>query len=176
MVTTIRRARSDRSGHILLDGTGQRILMMDDEAAAILRQANLRGLGLNQRLRPEKPPDFFRRLDVRSTRSVRLPIPGGALVASSRVLHSPEGGAPGSLLVNLSVERPHRLEVIRRVLSLKLSPLQREIALLAGLGSPRSDCGSVIGVSAEALKKHLRAVFAATGASDWDGLTRALGD
>lgn len=170
------RARIDRAGHVLLDDTGQRILMMDAEAAAILRHANLRGLGLRRHPRPETPPDFFRRLDARSGRPLRLPIPGGALVASARALHAPGGDTLGSLLVNLNVERPHRMEVIQRVLSLKLSPLQREIAVLAGLGHPRSDCGPVVGVSAEALKKHLRTVFAATGTSDWDSLAKALGE
>lgn len=168
------RAHIDRAGHVLLDDACQRILMMDAEAAAILSAANLRGVG--QRPRPETPPDFFRRLDARTGRSLRLPIPGGALVASARALRAPCGGTPGSVLVNLNLERPHRMEVVQRVLSLRLSPLQREIALLAGLGHPRSDCGPVIGVSAEALKKHLRAVFAATGASDWKSLARALGE
>ena len=167
------RARIDRAGHVLLDEACQRILMMDEEAASILSAANLKGLG--QRARPATLPDFFRRLDVRTGRSLRLPVPGGALVASARTLHAPRGGPPGSVLVNLNIERPHRMEVVQRVLSLKLSPLQREIALLAGLGHPRSDCGPVIGVSAEALKKHLRTIFAATGTQDWDSLSHALG-
>lgn len=170
------RARIGRSGHVLLDGTGQRILMMDEEATAILRLANLRGLGLRRSPRHEVPPDLFRRLNAGSACPLRLPIPGGALVVSSRILHAPKDGGAGAVLVNLSVELPQRMEVVRRVLSLKLSPLQREIALLAGLGHPRSDCGPVIGVSAEALKKHLRALFAVTGTSDWDSLAKALGE
>jgi hypothetical protein len=36
------------------------------------------------------------------------------------------------------------------------------------------DCATVIGVSHEALKKHLRVIFAATGSQDWDSLGRAL--
>lgn len=168
-------ARTERTGHLLLDAGARRVLMMDAEATSILRDANLRGLGLRQQARLETPPDFLRRLDAHSGQALRLPIPGGALVAAARMLRPPDGAVPDAILVSLERVRPQRMEVVRRVLSLKLSPLQREIALLAGLGHPRSDCGTVIGVSAEALKKHLRAVFAATGARDWDSLAGALG-
>jgi DNA-binding CsgD family transcriptional regulator len=168
------QTRYQRGGHILLDAAGERVLMLDEEAAAILRGSPLRGLGLQRSSRPAAPPDLLRRLDARSGRSVRLPIPGGALVASARILQSP-GGAPDAVLLDLAVERPRCLDVVRRILALKLSPLQREIALLAGLGHPRSDCVRVVGVSPEALKKHLRAVFAATGAGDWESLARVLG-
>lgn len=168
------RTQTGSSGHVLLDLSGQTILMMDADAAIILRQANLRGLGWCRDCPPQAAPEFFRRLDANSGQPLRLPMPGGALVASARPMHS-LGGDPPSVLVNLAVEHPLTLDVIQRVLSLKLSPLQREIALLAGLGHPRADCGPIIGVSSEALKKHLRVAFAATGARDWDSLAKALG-
>ena len=93
-------------------------------------------------------------------------------------MHHPggdHGPATNQLLVELSFHRPRRMEVVRRVLSLPLSPLQREIALLAGLGHARADCVAEIGVGPEALKKHLRVIFSATGAQDWDSLSRTLG-
>jgi DNA-binding CsgD family transcriptional regulator len=168
------QSRTHRGGHILLDAAGTRILMLDQEAAAILRDAPLRGQGLLRSSPPELPRDLLRRLAAQSGRPLRMPIPGGALVASARPLQS-TGGDPAAVLVDLTVERPRRLDVVQRILALRLSPLQREIALLAGLGHPRSDCVRVVGVSPEALKKHLRAVFAATGARDWESLARVLG-
>lgn len=73
-----------------------------------------------------------------------------------------------------------RLEVslvvlaIEQLMLLSLTPLQREIALFAVRGKPRSECETEFGVSAEALKKHLRAIYGVTGVSRWSNLAGAL--
>ena len=77
-------------------------------------------------------------------------------------------------LITLELVQPPRLHVVRRVLELGLSPLQREIALLAGVGGLRRDCERVIGVSNEALKKHLRTIYRTVGVTGWDGLATTL--
>lgn len=169
------------NGHMLLDGSGQRITLMSDPAVALLRNAGQRGMGWRQGTPPEVPPPFVQQLLAQPQRPLHLPVPGGVLVAQLHPMSAPAhdspvpgGSAPDQWLVELALKRPQRIEVVRRVLSLPLSPLQREIALLAGLGHARADCVAQIGVSPEALKKHLRAIFSATGTRDWDSLTRAL--
>jgi hypothetical protein len=134
-------------------------------------------------------------------RSVSLDVPNGRLKATaSRMLTGPalsapapsEGGALGQspaksqrqsgascmpechVLVTLEFFKPARLQVVRGVVGLDLSPLQREIALLAGLGGLRQDCERVIGVSKEALKKHLKSIYCAAGVDNWDSLARSL--
>lgn len=173
----------EQTGHLLIDTEQSRIVLLDDDAVAMLRHANQRGAGINLGQRPDAVPQFLRHLlpqaadRLHRDRQLRLPIPGGALLASARFVHAPDtrqtSGLP-NVLVELRRIQPHRVNVVRKVLSLKLSPLQREIAVLAGLGHPRADCATVIGVSHEALKKHLRVVFAATGTQDWDSLGRTL--
>lgn len=168
-------------GHLLLDGTAQRIVLMNDPALDLLRNAGQRGMGWREGIPPKTPPPWVQRLLAQPDRPLHLPVPGGVLVAQVHPMHAPSpamagpgGGAPPHLLVALSLKRPMRMDVVRRVLALQLSPLQREIALLAGLGHARADCVSRIGVSPEALKKHLRAIFTVTATRDWDDLARAL--
>jgi len=164
-------------GHVVLDAGGQRPLFADEAAAQLLRQANLPGLGLHGAASAAPlalPPDLPRRLGVGPAgAAARIAVPGGWLAAQMSTLHPLAGGA-AQHLVTLRLERPRSVEVARRVLTLPLSPLQREIALLAGLGHARADCQRLAGVGEAALKKHLRAIFAATGASDWDALGQRL--
>lgn len=56
---------------------------------------------------------------------------------------------------------------VDRVSALPLTPLQRRIALFTMGGGERAECGARFGVSAEALKKHLRAIYDASGAANW---------
>jgi DNA-binding CsgD family transcriptional regulator len=55
-------------------------------------------------------------------------------------------------------------------MGLDLTPMQREVAAFAFNGGERKDCADALRVSPEALKKHLRAVFDATGSSRWNDL------
>lgn len=163
-------------GHVVLDAEGRLPLFADEAAAQLLRQANLRGLGL--RAGPVAlPPDLPQRLGLAQPgTAARIAVPGGWLAAGLRTLQPLAGGpgAAGQHLLTLQLERPHSIGVVQRVMALPLSPLQREIALLAGLGHARADSHRLAGVGEAALKKHLRAIFAATGASDWDDLSHRL--
>lgn len=163
-------------GHVVLGAAHQQPLFADAAATQILRQANLPGLGLHGDAtgRAPLPAGLAARLglDPEGT-SARIAVPGGWLVTDLSALQPLAGGAPQHLL-SLQMQRPCSVAVTRRVLTLPLSPLQREIALLAGLGHARADCHRLAGVGEAALKKHLRAIFAATGASDWDDLGQRL--
>lgn len=158
-------------GHVLLHADSLYPVLADATAMQLLRQAQLRGLGVSQKT--TLPADLARLLSVKPGQPSRIPIPQGILQIHAHAMHPPGGGTP-QLLLTLQLQRPRRIDVVRRVLELPLSPLQREIALLAGLGHPRSDCSSHTGVGAEALKKHLRTVLRAAGASDWDSLATTL--
>ena len=70
--------------------------------------------------------------------------------------------------------QPQVVGVIQTISQFKLSPLQGHIALFAARGGRRMDCAAQHGISAEALKKHLREIYAVTGAPDWDALHLAL--
>lgn len=153
---------------------GQRPLYADETAAQLLRQSNLAGLGLHAAAGLVLPPDLPQRLGVaHAGAAARSAVPGGWLAASRLALHALAGG-PAQHLLTLQLQRPLGVEVVRRVLALPLSPLQGDIALLAGLGHARADCHRLAGVSEAALKKHLRAIFAATGAADWEDLMQRL--
>lgn len=115
--------------------------------------------------------------DGAATAQRSLHVPGGQLCATLARMQSvcqPADQPDVQVLVTLELRAPPRLMVVQRVLDLPLSPLQREIALLAGSGGRRGDCESAIGVSQEALKKHLRAIYRVAGVADWDELGRVL--
>lgn len=177
MPTDVWRGLETQNGHLLLDLASQRIALIDETARTLLRNAGQRGMGWNRDLPTDRLPPFIGRLMAASDRTLHMPVPGGVLLARAHTMQSPDdpGHASHHLLVELAFQRPLRMEVVRRVLSLSLSPLQREIALLAGLGHARADCVAQIGVGPEALKKHLRVIFSATGTRDWDSLSRTLG-
>jgi len=169
--------RRGATGHIVLDAASQRPVLVDDAATQLLRQANLAGLGMQEApgLLPERrlPADLAQRLGVTADGGSRLPVPHGWLVTTAHPLQ-PVAGGPGQLMLTLQLERPCSIDVVRRVLALPLSPLQREIALLAGTGHARSECTERTGVGAAALKKHLRVIFEVTGATDWETLGALL--
>lgn len=169
--------RFGATGHILLSAADLRPLLADAAATQLLRQANLAGLGVRDSARAGQlqklPQDLLQRLALPMGGTSRVPVPDGWLVATAHELHSLADG-PGQVMLTLQLERSHCIDVVRRVLALPLSPLQREIALLAGIGHARSECTERTGVGAAALKKHLRAIFEATGAADWESLADIL--
>ena len=162
------------TGHIVLDTCGQRPVLADAAALALLQGARLRGLGV---LGPHSalPPDLAQRLGLRPGGASRIPVPHGLLLAQAHELLAPAGDA-AQLLIKLQLQRPRQIDVVRRVLQLPLSPLQREIAALAGLGHVRADATTLTGVGDAALKKHMRSILAVAGASDWQELGMQLRD
>lgn len=171
------------SGHVLVNADGSRVLMHSQQAADILKDANRVGTGTCKANALTLAPPFVAELCAHVHHSGfgrqverEFAVPGGRLTAHATAL-LPASGSDATdvqVLIELKLMQPRRLEVVRKVVSMRLSPTQREIALLAGLGHPRADCLQVVGISKEALKKHLKAVYSATGANDWDSLHRTL--
>ncbi|GAB2461971.1 hypothetical protein GCM10027082_11390 [Comamonas humi] len=162
-------------GHVLLDAASLRPLLADATATQLLQSANLRGLGLQggEAAGAALPADLFQHLGLQPGQSARIPVPHGVLDMRMHPLHPVAGGA-GQWLLTLQLQRPRQIDVVRRVLALPLSPLQREIAALAGLGHARADCTALTGVGSAALKKHLRTILEVADASDWEALASRL--
>lgn len=171
-----------QTGHLIVTGGGEQLHMRCPQAEALLRQSLLVGQGIDLLKPLAVPPRFVKTLchdllqSGDSSRSTRLDVPNGQLRATvNRLLPASSQAAPDSqVLVTLEFFKPARLHVVQGVVGLDLSPLQREIALLAGLGGLRQDCERVIGVSKEALKKHLKNIYCAAGVDSWDSLARSL--
>ncbi|MBH1965838.1 MAG: GAF domain-containing protein [Comamonadaceae bacterium] len=180
-----------RSGYLLVGkshhrNTPWRLRLTGGEALHILQNSNLVG----QNLRPssnqllELPHFIQQACDALTyadepTLQRSVAVPGGHLCLTLTPLKPPGDEAIRSqsihqILVTLELRTPQRLHLVQRLMVLPLSPLQREIALLAGVGGRRADCESAIGVSNEALKKHLKTIYRAVGVADWENLARAL--
>jgi DNA-binding NarL/FixJ family response regulator len=82
-----------------------------------------------------------------------------------RVLSCADGG-PQRLMLTVTPKRPRRLE--------GLTERQQEVAELAALGMTVSEVGSCLGVSANTVRAHLKAVYATFGISNRVELHRAL--
>ena len=173
---------ASRSGHVLVGAGGQPLLMLAGEAQALLQACTLVGQGVRLQGPQQEAPRFIQTLCRQLQASAQpiarsaVDIPIGRLQLTAHALHSPAGAEarPEQTLVTLELVYAPRLQVVQNVLALGLSPLQREIALLAGVGGLRADCGEVIGVSAEALKKHLKTIYRTAGVPDWDALASSL--
>lgn len=163
-------------GYVLLDSCGRRPLMADATALSLLQNAHLPGLGLYGADAADLPNDLPRLLHLRPGEQRLIPVPGGVLHARIHALQPLASAreAATQWLLSLQLQRPRQIDVVRRVLELPLTPLQREIAALAGLGGARADSLALVGVSKAALKKHLATILGVTGADDWDGLSRVL--
>lgn len=171
------RARTDAAtGHVLLDAASLRPLSADAVALQLLQEAHIPGLGLYGASATALPPDLFRYLGVQPGQSKHLPVPQGVLQLHTRPMLTSAHGAHGTAhwLLTLQLQHPSQLDMMRRVLALPLTPMQREIAALAGLGHARADCARHTGVGAAALKKHLNTILEVVGASDWDALAQSL--
>ncbi|MET4576481.1 GAF domain-containing protein [Ottowia thiooxydans] len=163
-------------GHVLLDAKSLHPLLADAHATRLLREANLPGLGLQGGTEGQLPPDLLTHLGLGPQQSAQISVPDGLLDAQmSRLLpvHSGTDGS-GQWLLTLQLQRPLQIEVVRQVLALPLSPLQREIAALAGLGYARAECEGLTGVGSAALKKHLRTILEVTHSQDWEDLAQRL--
>lgn len=166
-------------GHVLLDAVDRRPVMADVPARLLLQTANLRGVGLKGDPEAPLPSDIASHLGLRSDptgQPIRIPVPHGVLVVNAHLMYPPSGTAASSaqLLLTLQLQRMRQIDVVRRIRELPLSPLQREIAALAGLGHARADATALTGVGQAALKKHLRIILDVAGATDWESLARAL--
>lgn len=166
-------------GHVLLDASDGHPVLVDGPARLLLQAANLRGLGIKGEPDAPIPSDIAKHLGLRlgvPGQAIRIPVPDGILLVKTHLMHPPAVRSRGAsqLLLTLQLQRLRQIDVVRRIRELPLSPLQREIAALAGLGHARADSTALTGVGQAALKKHMRVILEVVGASDWDSLAQSL--
>ena len=164
-------------GHALVDASGTTLLMMSEAARQILQAANLVGQDIQLEGPITAPPRFMQSLcaEISAGRATRgfVAIPDGRLVMTPERLHAPVGGQ-SAILMTMQQERPRPLRLVERLFELALSPKQRDIVLAAALGHDRTDVAVRTDTSAEAIKKHLGAIYRVTGARSWDAMARLL--
>ncbi len=165
---------SEGTAFLVTDIAAERLITISAEADAILCASQL----LSQRISLTRPPEVvpgFVTLLAQMTAAAgsathHVPVPDGRIVA--RASRSRAVGGDGELLfVTIDHQRPREVEIIGRLMELDLTPLQRRIALHAARGGERGACAELFDVSREALKKHLRPIFDATGTTMWQALS-----
>jgi hypothetical protein len=164
-------------GLLVTDQNGERLMAIDARAESLLKAGQLLYQNISLTQPVDKAPPFVKGLAqmLKGGEAVMpLAVPDGRLTARAHPIRAI--GGDGASLPHLSITL--ELEVAAEVLAvgylsgLPLSPLQREIALFAMLGGERADCQKQFGVSHEALKKHLRAIFSATDQAKWTDLAQ----
>lgn len=162
-------------GHLVVAADGSRVLMATARAEELIRMSNRVGAGIALTGPLAAPPAFVADLLGGPTGAwgETVPVPSGRLRVMVDPMRAP-GGGEAAALVSLALETPRHLARVDRVLTLDLSPRRREIALAAAGGATRREAAADLGLSEEAMKKHLAALYAATGTHSWEELVAVL--
>lgn len=178
-------------GHLLVSKDGQSITLRNERAAYLLRLAKLFDQDVRLVGHEASPPQFIKRLCSElaacsmATAAAQIDVVGGTLAINASWMtpmapvQATQQDLPASLAsdqisVTLELQRSVAVDVVRGISALGLSPLQNRIALFAVSGGSRMACAAHHGVSAEALKKHLREIYAASNCADWLELAASL--
>ncbi len=175
-------------GHLLVSEDGQQVELINAPAAQLLATVKLFDQNVSTTGKSTALPRFAQRLCDRlraepiAAATNEIELAGGKLVVRACWLASapvsepgPPAGAPTQkILISLEFKQAGAIEVVRRISAWGLSPLQGRIAMYAASGGSRIRCAVHHRVSKEALKKHLREIYAASGCADWQELTKGL--
>lgn len=170
------RSVAPGSPHLIASEDGAELLAIDAEAERILLSSQLLRQNLSLDSRPLQAPGFVGLLvgllSTAETAELHLPVADGRLVcrASRTRMLNPAAGGSNSVFVSLALEIAEEVAKVRYLMALDLTPLQRDVAAFALLGGERQECMEALHVGSEALKKHLRPVFEATGTARWSEL------
>lgn len=180
------------AGYMLVSADALRINMVDEQATALLRLAKHFDQGVWLIKSMTVPPQFIQRLCMqlmpKTLPRVRaeLDVAGGSLIITAswlapttvfnapRFLETNDLSIRQSILVTITYQKPAAIDIVRNISQLGLSPLQSRIAMFAATGGSRVECAAHHQVSKEALKKHLREIYAAVRCADWYELRRTL--
>lgn len=173
-------------GHLLVSKDGRRIMLRNERAAYLLRLAKLFDQDVSLLGHEASSPQFIKRLCnelaacSQATATAQIDVVGGTLAISAswmtpmvraqaqdKVQGVSATLASDQISVTLELQRSVAVDVVRGISALGLSPLQNRIALFAASGGSRMACAAHHSVSAEALKKHLREIYAASHCADW---------
>ncbi|GAU80326.1 hypothetical protein [Bosea sp. BIWAKO-01] len=164
-------------GHVLVDRSGETLLMMSEAAQQILQRTSSVGQDIQVDGPLSTPPRFIRQLcqtlEAGGDSRGLLAMPHGRLVVTPEPMLTP-AGEPSAVLITVQTETPRSLRLIERLLTLELSPRQRSIVLAAALGQDRAEVAARTETSPEALKKHLGAIYRRTGVRSWEAMAQML--
>lgn len=176
------------SGHMLVSEDGLRVHMIDAVATQLLAKVRLVDQDISMLDKSNVPPQFVKQMceqlrrDPSQNGRKEFDLAGGTLVVStcwmtvSPKFESISQVVPSAtnVLVSLEFRSSGAIESVRSISAWDLSPLQGRIAMYAATGGSRMDCAAHHNVSKEALKKHLREIYAASNCADWLELGRKL--
>jgi hypothetical protein len=171
-VQTSWRVVGEGNGHFLTDLSGETLIAIHPEAEDFLKGAHLLKQNVAMTGDLAEAPLFAAALAMQLqhqlSASITLPIANGRLVArASRTRMVQSGDVQDLMYIAVNREVAVSALAVEHVMSLSLTPFQREIALFAIAGGRRDKCEGEFGVSSEALKKHLRAIYRATDTRTW---------
>lgn len=162
-------------GHLVLRGERGSIEMASGEADAILRACTLVGQGVSLR-NASAAPDFLvslHRSPARGRSRGAYSLPSGRLEYEVEPIFRPGPSDDLHTIVSLELKTPEGLAVVDRIRSLDLTPTQERILLLSTQMS-RSDAKAALGLSNEALKKHLAIIYRELSLGSWEELSSAI--
>ncbi len=164
-------------GHFITDLSGEHLIAIHPDAEAVLMSSHLLRQNVSMTQQANVAPAFAsilaHQLAQAPSATMHLPVANGRLVAraSHTRMIAADSSEAAMMYVSLHLEAATNALVVDYVRGLAVTPFQREIALFAMTGGTRADCLAEFAVSDEALKKHLRPIFAATGTSRWVDLS-----
>lgn len=164
------------ASHLVVSEDGGTLLAIDADAERILMGSHLLRQNVEMLREPRQAPGFAsliaQSMTGRDHARLDLPVPDGRLHCEARRTHffEADGATRDRILIAIELQIADPVVRIDYVCGLKLTPLQRELALFALGGHPRAASLARFDLSPEALKKHLRAVLESTGAENWDAL------
>ena len=173
------RAVSNDPAQFITNNSGDTLIAIDDEAERLLQESGMltKTLSMSQQL--YQAPGFAQSLAAALLKglsaTLHLPVANGRLVATATLVRPRTRDGTGEMMsVSLRSEVSLHVLAVERLMSLSLTPFCREIALFGIKGGARGECEAEFGVSAEALKKHSRAIYDALDIERWADLQGVL--
>lgn len=166
------RSSTSRTPHLITDTSGQRLFSIDLECETILLAGHLLGQQIPMAGELRNAPSFCQQLAALlgegEQARLHIPVANGRLELTASIGRLRNGDESRPYMF-VAVDHQIALEVraVEWLSTLPLTYLQKRVALYAMQGGKRGDCEDRFGVSPEALKKHLRAVYDATGVGSW---------
>lgn len=171
------RSATDISlAHFITDDSGCALLAINPEAEAMLMTSHLLRQNISMTELPQSAPGFALQLaqamSEAGAATIHLPIANGRIVARASKTRFIGADGVEQLRMFVALEQQVAVDVliVNYLVSLQLTPLQREIGLFAMQGGARADCLAEFAVSSEALKKHVRAILTETNRTTWSEL------
>jgi DNA-binding CsgD family transcriptional regulator len=162
------RTVSGGRSQLITNRTGERLIAIDQECEDVLVNAHLLMQSIPFGHEMGNAPAFCRQLaaqlDRKSHARLDFPINGGRLecTASRAMLRAADTGLDdGLIIVSVTVQHAEEVEAAIRLNALPLTFRQKEIGLYAMRDLSGAEISAATGCSAEAVKKHLAAVYRA---------------